>query len=166
VPDYSLPQLGGEVDVDLGELVGDDALRARYPNHAVFEFHNARDVWSHFGLDPDKPVEDYELGVVMPVFTRAYEIGTWQNVGPDGAKGKFVIEAPAVSIPVAPERVEARLRVLERLERQGYTVPAKVVEFYLREEADLEASRAKGLLGHVIAGKIADWIAAVWRDGV
>ena len=158
MPDYCLPQPDGEVDVDLDGLVGDDALRERYPNHAVFEFHNARDVWSHFGLDPDKPVEDYEVGVVMPVFTRAYEIGTWQNVGSDGVKSKFVIEAL--------ERVDARLHVLERLERQGYTVPPKVADFYLKTEADVEATRTNGLLGQTIAGKIADWIAAAWRDGV
>ena len=161
VPGYCMPKSGGGLDMDLDTIVGDEVLRCKFPDSTVFEFHNSRDVWKKFGIDPRKPIEEYEIGIVMPVFTRPYEIGTWRNVSPDGIPGKYVIEAPAVSVAVPPERIEARKRRLNQLAQGGYTFEAKLIEFYLTHEADIQASREKGLISDCIAGKIVGWILSV-----
>jgi hypothetical protein len=160
-PDYCMAKGGGTLDVDLTTLVGDEALRTKFPGYVAFEFHCSRDVWTKFAIDPRKPVEQYEVGVVMPVFTRPYEIGTWRNVLPDGTQGKHVIEVPAVSVPVSHERVEARMRRLEQLAKQGYLLPRGHIDAYLFHETDVEVSRQRGLVEGTIPRKIARWILSV-----
>ena len=144
--------------MELWSLVGDVVLRRRFPRSVGFEFHSARTAWQR--IDPSKPIEQYEIGVIMPVFTRFYEIGVWRNVV-DGKPGKYLIEVPAVNVPGSPERLEARMRRLEQLALQGYVLPEEHVKLYLRHEADVEASRQKGLVGDRMATKLAKWVLSV-----
>ena len=155
---HCLPVPKGKVDVDLETLVGDEALRARFPGLLYFEFHNASNEWGHFGIDPDKLIEEYEVGTIMPEFTRAYEIGTWRNVLPGGRSGKYVIEMPAVFREVAERVREARLARVEQLRDEGYELTKNVVQTYLLTEVDLPATREKGLMGPTLVDKIASWI--------
>lgn len=157
-PRYCFPKPGGAVDTDLQALVGERALHEKFPHFVHFEFHNSRDVWGHFGIDPDKPVEQYEVGTIMPVFTRPYEIGTWRNVLPDGTPGKYVLEAPAVFRPVSDSAREARLARVELLANAGYRLEAKTVELYLLTEVDLVATQRKRLLDRPVVDKITSWI--------
>lgn len=162
-PKYCMPRSNGPIDVDLSGLVGDEALQRRFPGHVVFEFHNSRDVWKKFGIPHGKPVEQFEIGPIMPRFTRPYEIGTWRNVLPDGTRGKYVIELPAVTMPVSSDRVCRRLSRLEELRTRGYFVDEKVIACYLTDEADIEATRARRLMDPCIVQKVGDWMLAQLR---
>jgi hypothetical protein len=70
VPDYSMPLGEGRLDVDLEAL--DEYLEHRYPGALVFEFHNSEDTQPMLGLDPRKPVQEYEVGTIGPRFERPY----------------------------------------------------------------------------------------------
>ena len=155
VTDYSMPAGQRRLDMDLDGL--DEHLERRYPGALVFEFHNSENTLPMLGIDPGKPVRDYEVGTIGPRFERPYEIGTWRNVNRDGRPGKYLIEVPACYAPAAPSVREKRRRRLEQLHADGYEYDPRWLH-YLESGADLEATRRRGYLDDILARKVADWI--------
>ena len=155
VTDDSMPAEGHRLDVDLDGL--DETLARRYPGALVFEFHNSEDTAPMLGIDPAKPVREYEVGTIGPGPARPHEIGTWRNVDRDGRPGKYLIELPARYAPVAPAVRERRLGRLAQLRAEGREFDPRWSR-YLEGAADVEASRRRGYLDDVLARKVADWI--------
>jgi hypothetical protein len=155
VTDYSMPPGEGRLDVDLEAL--DEYLERRYPGALVFEFHNSEDTQPMLGIDPRKPVQDYEVGTIGPLFERPYEIGTWRNIDRHGRPGTYVIEAPACYVPVDRSVLESRRRRLEQLHAEGHAYDPRWLH-YLETRADVEASRRRGYLDDCLARKVAEWI--------
>jgi hypothetical protein len=62
---------GGQLDVDLDGL--DGYLGQRYPGALVFEIHNSEEPQPMPGIEPGKPVQEYEVGTVGPIFERPLE---------------------------------------------------------------------------------------------
>jgi len=156
VTDYSMLKGGRRLDVDLDGL--DGLLKRRYPEALVFEFHNSEDTAPMFGIDPSKPVQEYEVGSIGPEFRRPYEIGTWRNIDRDGRPDKYLIEVPACYAPAGPSAVERRRRNLLRLRGAGYDHEPRWSHQYFENADDVRASRRKGYLDDCLARKIADWI--------
>ena len=73
VTEYSMPPGKRRLDVDLDAL--DQYLERCYPGALVFEFHNSEDTQPMLGIDPRKPVQEYEVGTIGPRFERSFEIG-------------------------------------------------------------------------------------------
>jgi hypothetical protein len=155
VTDYSMPPRERRLDVDLEAL--DEYLEPCYPGALVFEFHNSEDTQPMLGIDPRKPVQDYEVGTVGPRFERPYEIGTWRNVNCQGRPGKYVIEAPACYVRVDTSIIERRRHRLSQLQAEGYEYDPRCMH-YLETRADVEASRRRGYLDGCLVLKVADWI--------
>jgi hypothetical protein len=155
VTDYSMPAGRRRLDVDLDGL--DDDLGRRYPGALVFEFHNSQDTQPMLGIEPRKPVQEYEVGPIGPGSERPYEIGTWRNVDRHGRPGKYLIEVPACYAPEDPSVQETRRRRLAQLREAEYDFNPRWLH-YLESRADVEASRRKGYLEDCLARKIADWI--------
>jgi len=153
--DYSMLAGGRRLDMDLDRL--DDDLRRRYPGALVFEFHNSEDTQPMLGIDPRKPVGDYEVGPIGPGSGRPFEVGTWRNVDGEGRPGKYLVEVPACYAPVDPAVQERRQERLAQLREAGFDFDPQW-SHYLESGADLEASRGKGYLDDGLARKIADWI--------
>ncbi len=155
LPVYSLPAGMRRLDMDLDAL--DLELRRRYPGALAFEFHNAEDTHPMLGIEPARPVSEYEIGTIGPVLERSYEIGTWRNIDPDGRPGKFLIELPACYVPVSPGELERRREHLARLLAAGYEFDPNWLH-YLERVTDVEASRRRGYLDSSLAAKVAQWI--------
>lgn len=153
--DYSMPAGGRRLDVDLDGL--DEDLRGRYPGALIFEFHNSEDTQPMLGIDPDKPVCEYEVGAIGPGSGRTYEIGTWRNVDSRGRPGKYLIELPARYAPVEPPARVRRVRRLAQLREAGYEYDPRW-SHYLESRADVAESRRKGYLEACLAQKVADWV--------
>jgi hypothetical protein len=155
VTDYSMPADKRCLDVDLDGL--DEYLDRRYPGALIFEFHNMEDTQPMLGIDPAKPVQEYEVGTIGPEFERPYEIGTWRNIDRNGQTGKYLIEVPACYAPVEPSVGERRRRRLMQLREAGYDYDPRW-SHYLESVTDVEASRRKGYLEDCLIQKIAEWI--------
>jgi hypothetical protein len=153
--EYSMPAGRRCVDADLDEL--DDDLRRRFPRATVFEFHNSEDTRPMLGIDPRKPVRDYEVGLIGPGSDRPREVGAWRNIGRDGRPGKYVIEVPACYAPIDRRVRDRRLGRLAELGAAGYAYDPRWAH-YLETAADEEATRRRGYLDDVLASKIAAWI--------
>ena len=151
---YSNPPDASRPDLDLDGL--DAILTQGYPDALVFEFHNSEDSDRIFGIDPAKPVCDYELGEIGPRFVRAYEIATWRNIDLEGRPTKFLIELPASYVSIDHDRLSRRRSRLEGLKTKGREFDAILP--YLEREADVEMSRRNGYLDDCLAQEIADWI--------
>ncbi len=155
ITNYSMPSGQGRLDVDLDTL--DEVLERRYPGALVFEFHNSEDTQPMLGIDPRKPVHEYEVGTIGPRFERPFEIGTWRNVDRRGRPGKIVIEVPACYVPVDPSVRDSRRRRLSQLRAEGLKYDPQCLH-YLETRADVEASRRRGYLDDCLAHKVAEWI--------
>ena len=134
----------------------DEDLRRRHPGALIFEFHNSEDTQPMLGIDPGKPVGEYEVGAIGPGSGRAYEIGTWRNVDSRGRPGKYLIELPACYAPEEPPARERRRRRLAQLREAGYDYDPRW-SHYLESRADVAASRRRGYLEGCLARKVADW---------
>ena len=153
--DYSMPAGTNRLDMDLDGL--DEDIGRRYPGALVFEFHNSEDTQPMLGIDPNKPVREYEVGTIGPRFERPYEVGAWCNVDRHGRPGKYLIELPACYVPVdSAVRKERRRRLAQWRERGREFDPRW--SHYLEGRADVEASRRRGYLEDGLALKVADWI--------
>jgi hypothetical protein len=155
VTDYSMSKGGRRLDVDLDGL--DEHLRRHYPEALIFEFHNSEDTHPMLGIDPGKPVQEYEVGSIGPGSVRPYEIGTWRNLDSGGQPGKYLIEVPACYAPVGSSVRERRRHHLSQLREAGYDYDPRW-SHYLESVVDVEASRRKGYLNDCLAQRIADWI--------
>jgi hypothetical protein len=156
-----MPVGGRRLDVDLDGL--DEPLRRRNPGALIFEFHNSEDTQPMLGIDPGRPVQEYEVGSIGPGSGRPHEIGTWRNADHRGRPGKYLIEVPACYASEEPSVRERRRRRLAQLREVGYDFDPRWLH-YLESGAGVEASRRKGYLDDCLAEKIADWI--MGRRGV
>jgi hypothetical protein len=162
VTDYSVPAGGRWLDVNLDGL--DEDLRQRYPGALIFEFHNSEDTQPMLGIDPGKPVCEYEVGAIGPGSGRAFEIGTWRNVDSLGRPGKYLIELPACYATEEPPVRERRRRRLAQLREAGYDYDPRW-SHYLESRADVAASRRRGFLEGCLAQKVADWVMGCGEPG-
>ena len=117
VTNYSIPAGERRLDVDLDTL--DEPLGRLHPEALVLEFYNSEDTHPMLGIDPAKPVEEYEVGPIGPGASRTYEIATWRNVDSLGRPGKCLIEVPACYAPVGLAVRDRRRTAPRPAERGG-----------------------------------------------
>ena len=87
VTDYSMPAGGRRLDVDLDCL--DEDTPPALSGALIFEFHNSEDTQPMLGIDPGKPVCEYEVGAIGPGSGRALRDRDLAEPGSPGPAGEI-----------------------------------------------------------------------------